>query len=129
VGLVGAAQYINEVAMAHWELFAAKPYFTKNGFFVSVIFSFPLLLLAVVITVRIPSPSAQLTPSPLHTTRHDQLHDTTRTSCVKKEGQISDIPPGVADQLPGDVVRDDGQTEGCAAAREAQGPAQEGQLK
>jgi hypothetical protein len=51
VGLVTAAQYINEWAMANWAQFAAKPYFTKNGFFVSMIFSFPLLILAILITV------------------------------------------------------------------------------
>ena len=96
MGLVGAAQYLNEVAMAHWELFAAKPYFTKNGFFVSVIFSFPLLLLAIVITVRTPSPTPQMhniRHRRTHRTRkHTQAHDTRHAHTAPRKARCSSPP-------------------------------------
>ena len=47
VASVYCAEYINDFAGRHWEDFAGQNYFDKNGVFVSVMFSAPLLVVAV----------------------------------------------------------------------------------
>lgn len=49
------AQPLNSYLIDHWQLVASVPYFTKNGLFVTAVFCAPMLLLALLITVR-PTP-------------------------------------------------------------------------
>jgi hypothetical protein len=51
VGLVSLAEPLNTFASRHWHLFASQNYFDRHGVFVSVVYSGPLLLVALVIVV------------------------------------------------------------------------------
>lgn len=46
VGMVYSAEWINSFAKAHWQAFSRQDYFDRNGVFISVMYSAPLLLAA-----------------------------------------------------------------------------------
>jgi hypothetical protein len=46
------AETLNTLAREHWELFSTQQYFDKTGVFTSLVFSAPLILIALVILVR-----------------------------------------------------------------------------
>mmetsp|Transcript_15677 Transcript_15677/g.38644 ORF Transcript_15677/g.38644 Transcript_15677/m.38644 type:complete len:177 (-) Transcript_15677:236-766(-) len=52
--LVGTlcAQYINDWGAEHWREFATQPYFDKDGFFISTVFSGPLLFFSMLILIN-----------------------------------------------------------------------------
>ncbi len=47
------AQPLNALAHKHWRVFATEDYFGTNGFFVSIVFGLPLLLLAIVALINL----------------------------------------------------------------------------
>mmetsp|Transcript_32076 Transcript_32076/g.44733 ORF Transcript_32076/g.44733 Transcript_32076/m.44733 type:complete len:155 (+) Transcript_32076:195-659(+) len=51
LGTLGAT-YINDFAMEHWKLFAGQAYFDPSGFFISVMYSAPLIFIAIVILIN-----------------------------------------------------------------------------
>ncbi|CAI7743120.1 unnamed protein product, partial [Closterium sp. NIES-54] len=51
--LVYLAEHINAYAAHHWKLFSRQNYFDQYGLFVSVLFSGPILVIAIVILVQL----------------------------------------------------------------------------
>jgi len=54
VGLIAAAQPINKVASLNWRSIASQNYFDKHGLFISLFWSGPLMVVALVGLVSYP---------------------------------------------------------------------------
>lgn len=54
------AQPINTWASANWKLFASENYFGENGFFVTIVYGFPLLVLGVLAVINLLLGTARL---------------------------------------------------------------------
>jgi TRAP-type uncharacterized transport system fused permease subunit len=52
LGAVYCAEWINGLARSHWEEFAGQNYFDKRGVFVSIMFSAPLLGVAMFVLLN-----------------------------------------------------------------------------
>jgi hypothetical protein len=52
LGLVYCAERVNTLAGAHWQSFATQNYFDRRGVFVSVMYSAPLLCLALLVLLN-----------------------------------------------------------------------------
>lgn len=46
------AEWLNKIAGRHWKEFAAQNYFDKNGVFISLFLSFPIVMIALGIMVK-----------------------------------------------------------------------------
>lgn len=53
VASVYAAEYINDLGARHWREFATQNYFDRTGVFISLMFSLPIILIALYIVVRV----------------------------------------------------------------------------
>merc|ERR1711924_487547 len=52
LGLVYCAEYLNSWAHTHWRSFAKQDYFDKNGVFISIMYSAPMLCLALFVLLN-----------------------------------------------------------------------------
>mmetsp|Transcript_27752 Transcript_27752/g.31907 ORF Transcript_27752/g.31907 Transcript_27752/m.31907 type:complete len:176 (+) Transcript_27752:48-575(+) len=52
LGLCQCTEYINSFLSQHWELLAGQNYFDESGFFLSMTFQLPLLMMALYVTVN-----------------------------------------------------------------------------
>lgn len=53
VAMVFLSEPLNDFCMRNWKTLVSRPYFTKSGAFISAVYSAPLLILSLIITVRL----------------------------------------------------------------------------